>query len=201
MARDSMISLSPDQRRDTRDRNRTAGHAICLLAFLSLFSIQGYMMARLVPPYLASLSAMPAVYAHVESIYDAILDIWGVMLLLAVFNPILQLLGIYIRRKRHLNLSEKTGTMARTVYLLAYLLLLISIYIYQNRFITRSIATNLAACCSAPELYTPIRNIIDTVLHVWQMLFVGALTYAITETVIGPLVVRLKARVKSSVPD
>ena len=159
--RDSMNALSLERRRDARDRNRTAGHAFYLLALLSVFSIQVYMMARLAPPYLASLSAMPAVYAHVESIYDAILDIWGVMLLLAVSEPLLQLLVIYVRRKRHLKLSEQTSTKTRIVYLLAYLLLLIGAYIFQNRFITQFVTANLAACCSKPQLYAPIRNTID----------------------------------------
>lgn len=95
-----MSPLSPNPDSEARDRARTKVQIAYLLVLLGIFSFQAYLMARFIPTYLAVYCPAPGVYMHVKKIIDTIMNMWVVMLMLALFNPIVQLVGVYVRAKR-----------------------------------------------------------------------------------------------------
>lgn len=88
---------------DGAARSRAAGKTqtvyllVYLLVLFSVFSFQSYFITRFLSTNLAVYSSEPAIYAQVKSNVDAILNAWEVIFLVALTNPVAELVATYIR--------------------------------------------------------------------------------------------------------
>ena len=98
---DAMNPLS--LKSDGAARSRAAGKTqtvyllVYLLVLFSVFSFQSYFITRFLSTNLAVYSSEPAIYAQVKSNVDAILNAWEVIFLVALTNPVAELVATYIR--------------------------------------------------------------------------------------------------------